>query len=47
MRLPCVTASCSISTHVPRAGDDLMRELGLDWDKEFQPTSPVRETTLG
>ena len=36
----------SISTHVPRAGDDLLRHLWTLYHRLlFQPTSPVRETT--
>ena len=36
----------SISTHVPRAGDDLLRHLWTRYHRLlFQPTSPVRETT--
>ena len=34
-----------ISTHVPRAGDDLPLPCGRSNHPGFQPTSPVRETT--
>ena len=39
-------AYCPISTHVPRAGDD-ERQFVIDrLNIAFQPTSPVRETTI-
>ena len=35
-----------ISTHVPRAGDDSVDRLRSPLLRLFQPTSPVRETTI-
>ena len=37
--------SLVISTHVPRAGDDRLDVPKANYLNEFQPTSPVRETT--
>ena len=34
-----------ISTHVPRAGDDVLDSTPKTAAEIFQPTSPVRETT--
>ncbi len=36
-----------ISTHVPRAGDDVDVLIIHNFAFKFQPTSPVRETTRG
>ena len=38
--------NATISTHVPRAGDDLYLAMNSLPHMSFQPTSPVRETTL-
>ena len=35
-----------ISTHVPRAGGDATKTVAIAPAKKFQPTSPVRETTM-
>ena len=41
-----VALSFTISTHVPRAGDDLLLHPAFLAGYIFQPTSPVRETTF-